>query len=575
MDGGQATDSLAPGTVLDGRYRIEGEIARGGMGIIYRATHLTLDLPRAVKLITPQFARDHRYLERFRIEATAAARIEHPNVVAVHDFGEVDGAPYLVMQYVEGVDLERLVARDGPLEPRRALGLLAQVADGLAAAHAMGVVHRDVKPGNILVVGDPGPERALLTDFGLAKQLTAGPAAGQSELFGGTLEYAAPEQLAGNAVDPRTDVFSLACVLLFMVTGRTRGIGHLWGRSEATPIPPEVEQVIARARSGDPASRYATPQEFTRAVFAASKRTSPTPRAPSRDVAPAATTAGETRLRPRPVRPAPPAPAPGPAGPAGRARARARPVGAPARVVDRARRRAAARARRHRRRARRERPLGSAPHAGADAGTDARADRDPVDGRDAVAGADRDPDRRALRDAGAGDGPGARRRGRGAAPLAAARVRPLRGRLRPLRARAPALRQGPRPLDRGHAPGRPVRRRGRRRAGDPLARRGDRARRAPADPRAAQRLPRLGGHVRAAQDLGRVADLEGGPDQPQVLSRAWVARGLALAVAGFAGGFLAFTALDAGPPAPPRAATPAPSSPPPPAAAPAPRAAAS
>jgi serine/threonine-protein kinase len=306
MNGGQATDSLAPGTVLDGRYRIEREIARGGMGIIYRATHITLDLPRAVKLITPQFARDRRYLERFRIEATAAARIDHPNVVAVHDFGEVDGAPYLVMQYVEGVDLERLVAREGRLAPRRALALLAQISDGLDAAHAMGVVHRDVKPGNILVVGAPGSERALLTDFGLAKQLGDGPG-GQSELFGGTLEYAAPEQLGGKEVDPRTDVYSLGCVLLFMVTGRTPGIGHLWGQSEDTPIPPEVEEVIARARSGDPESRYASPREFTRAVFAAAKRTSPTAR-PPREAAPATdfTPAGETRLRPRPVRPTPP-----------------------------------------------------------------------------------------------------------------------------------------------------------------------------------------------------------------------------------------------------------------------------
>ena len=320
MDGGQATDSLAPGTVLDGRYRIEEEIARGGMGIIYRATHITLDLPRAVKLITPQFARDRRYLERFRIEATAAARIDHPNVVAVHDFGEVDGTPYLVMQYVEGVDLERLVAREGRLAPRRALALLAQISDGLDAAHAMGVVHRDVKPGNILVVGEPGQERALLTDFGLAKQLTATPT-GQSELFGGTLEYAAPEQLGGKAVDPRTDVYSLACVLLFMVTGTTPGIGHLWGGSEATPIPPEVEAVIARARSGNPEDRYTSAQEFTRAVFAAAKRTSPTARAAvgpateaTRELAPEAgpvtptrRTAGETRLRPRPVRRTPPA----------------------------------------------------------------------------------------------------------------------------------------------------------------------------------------------------------------------------------------------------------------------------
>jgi serine/threonine protein kinase len=311
MDGGQATDPLAPGTVLDGRYRIEEEIARGGMGIIYRATHVTLDLPRAVKLITPQFARDRRYLERFRIEATAAARVDHPNVVAVHDFGEVEGSPYLVMQYVEGVDLERLVAREGPLAPRRALALLAQIADGLDAAHAMGVVHRDVKPGNILVVGEPGSERALLTDFGLAKQLTEGPG-GQSELFGGTLEYAAPEQLAGKAVDPRTDVYSLACVLLFMVTGKTPGIGHLWGHSEDAPIPPEVEEVIARARSGDPEARYGSAHEFARAVFAAAKRTSPTVRkaAPAteetRELARTRATAGETRLRARPVRPSPP-----------------------------------------------------------------------------------------------------------------------------------------------------------------------------------------------------------------------------------------------------------------------------
>ncbi len=319
MDGGQATDPLAPGTVLDGRYRIEEEIARGGMGIIYRATHVTLDLPRAVKLITPQFARDRRYLERFRIEATAAARVDHPNVVAVHDFGEVEGSPYLVMQYVEGVDLERLVAREGPLAPRRALALLAQIADGLDAAHAMGVVHRDVKPGNILVVGEPGAERALLTDFGLAKELEEVPGvpsgnpsvrrrvpSRQSELFGGTLEYAAPEQLAGKAVDPRTDVYSLACVLLFMVTGKTPGIGHLWGHSEDSPIPPEVEEVIARARSGDPEARYASAREFARAVFAAAKRTSPTVRTPRTTEVTAPRSTGETRLRARPVRPAPP-----------------------------------------------------------------------------------------------------------------------------------------------------------------------------------------------------------------------------------------------------------------------------
>ena len=249
-------DSLAPGTVLDGRYRIEAEIARGGMGVIYRARHLTLDLPRAVKLITPHFARDGRYLERFRTEATAAARIEHPNVVTVHDFGEVEGLPYLVMQYVEGDNLQRVVDREGALDPERALRVTAQIADALDAAHALGVVHRDVKPSNILVVG----ERALLTDFGLAQ---APGIAG--ELIGGTLEYAAPEQLEDRPVDARADVYSLAGVAQQMLTGRTPGRGALAEEGLA----PAVEDVIARARSRDPGQRYASAGEFARALRSA------------------------------------------------------------------------------------------------------------------------------------------------------------------------------------------------------------------------------------------------------------------------------------------------------------------
>ncbi|HVE86752.1 MAG TPA: protein kinase, partial [Myxococcales bacterium] len=244
------------------------------MGIIYRATHITLDLPRAVKLITPQFARDRRYLERFRIEATAAARIEHPNVVAVHDFGEVDGSPYLVMQYVEGVDLERLVAREGPLAPRRALALLAQIADGLDAAHAMGVVHRDVKPGNILVVG----ERALLTDVGLAKQLTATPG-GHSELFGGTLEYAAPEQMErGVLAGPSADWYALGCLLHHALAGQAPFSGapdRLLELKRAGPpplsparfpaMPPELESLRAQMLRPDP-SRRPRGEEVLRAL---------------------------------------------------------------------------------------------------------------------------------------------------------------------------------------------------------------------------------------------------------------------------------------------------------------------
>jgi Protein kinase domain len=303
MTGSPSVDSLAPGTVLDERYRIEEEIGRGGMGVVYRATHLSLGLPRAVKLITPQSARDPRYLERFRTEATAAARIDHPNVVAVHDFGEVDGQPYLVMEYVDGVDLQRLLEREGALEPERAVGLLRQIGDALDAAHAIGVVHRDVKPGNILVVGAGADERALLTDFGLAKQLTAAPAAA-SELLGGTLAYASPEQLEGKPVDARSDVYSLGCVLYHVLTGRSPGVGQL--SDDLTPVgasgsPPAFDAVIARARERDPERRFASAGELARAATEA-----------TRHPAPPAAERPETETRMWARRPEPDAPPPAP-----------------------------------------------------------------------------------------------------------------------------------------------------------------------------------------------------------------------------------------------------------------------
>jgi len=271
----QLSDCLAAGLVLDGRYRIEEEIARGGMGVVYRATHVRLDCARAVKLITPRYAQDREYLERFHREATAAAGIEHPHVVAVHDCGEVEGRPYLVMQYVEGVDLQRLIDRDGALERERALRLLCQIADALDAAHALGVVHRDVKPSNILVVRRGSAEQALLTDFGLAEQLTQRSRAA-SGLWGGTLEYASPEQVEGGAVDARSDVYSLGCVLHHVMTATPPGAAQLYSAlapigGNGSHLADELNAVVARARERDPERRYASAGELARAALAAAR----------------------------------------------------------------------------------------------------------------------------------------------------------------------------------------------------------------------------------------------------------------------------------------------------------------
>ncbi len=528
--GGPAVDALNPGTVLDGRYRIEEEIARGGMGVIYRAIHVTLDLPRAVKLITPQFARDHRYLERFQVEATAAARIEHPNVVTVHDFGEVDGAPYLVMQYVEGVDLERLVEREGPLMPQRALALLAQIADGLDAAHAMGVVHRDVKPSNILVVGD----RALLTDFGLAKQLSAAPR-GHSELIGGTLEYAAPEQMEGKDVDARTDVYSLGSVFLYMLTGRTPGIGHLWGDQPAgdIPLPPAIEAVIARARSRDPQERYGSAGETARAAIEEARRLARATTRPATAPGPRTAASEEDRTVPMPAKrddePLAPAEPPTAHLAASETRLRPRPVRTPRHTIE---------DEPEPTRWDRWRPwvigivallllavagVGGAMLAGGGDKPKPTPDRHPVTHAvtdpDAEPGADRDAHGGPDRDADAGaDGRGRRPRGAAGDPAALAddRERQLRRRVRPLRAES-AERRRARALDPGAAARRADRLRPRGRPADHLGHHRDRPRRAAADQRDRQRLPPVVGHLRAAEDRRSVADLEGGPEEPQVL----------------------------------------------------------
>ncbi|HEU4736447.1 MAG TPA: protein kinase [Solirubrobacterales bacterium] len=236
------------GSTLAG-YRIDSLIARGGMGVVYRATQLALDRPVALKVIVGELAGDEKFRRRFLSESRLAARLEHPNVVPVYDAREDDGELIVAMRLIEGGDLRKLIDREGPLEPGRAIHLLGQVAAALDAAHAAGIVHRDVKPHNILVEG----ERAYLSDFGLAKAYAeTGSGTGASVV--GTVEYMAPEQWRGERVGPEADIYALGCVLYEALTGIVP-----YARKEADTepeVPEGIDAVIERAVSKDPSDRY-------------------------------------------------------------------------------------------------------------------------------------------------------------------------------------------------------------------------------------------------------------------------------------------------------------------------------
>ena len=242
-------------------YRIEERIARGGMGVVYRATHLGLDRPVALKVIARELVDRPGFRERFLRESSLAARLDHPAVVPVYDSREVDGELIVAMRLIKGGDLRRLIDREGPLPPHRAINLLAQVADALDAAHAAGIVHRDVKPHNVLVEGD----RAYLSDLGLAKALDESATSSASVV--GTAQYMSPEQWQGNAIGPAADVYSLGCVLYEALTAIPP-----FHRAEAD-APPEmpqgVEVAIRRAVATEPGERYASAGALIAAARAA------------------------------------------------------------------------------------------------------------------------------------------------------------------------------------------------------------------------------------------------------------------------------------------------------------------
>lgn len=257
---------LAPGSTFAG-YEVESVVGAGGIGILYRARQVRLDRPVALKLVEPDVARDPVIRERLRREARMVAALDHPNVVPLYAAGEEGGTVYIVTRWVEGTELGTLIRRHGTLEPGRAARTAAQIAAALEMAHEKGLVHRDVKPSNVILTSE---DHVYLTDFGLAKR--AGTAAGLTgvDQMLGTVDYVAPEQIEGSEPDARGDVYSLGCLLFEMLTGEPPfagqggGMAKMWAqvnaevpsvRERRPDVPPALEDLVRRAMAKAPETR--------------------------------------------------------------------------------------------------------------------------------------------------------------------------------------------------------------------------------------------------------------------------------------------------------------------------------
>ncbi len=265
---------LGPGEEIGG-YRIEALAGRGGMGLVYRARQRRPDRTVAIKVIAPELASDPAFRARFEQESATAAEIEHPNVIPVYEVGEDDGLLFISMRFVQGVDLGRLLAQSGRLDPERAAHLVSQTADALDAAHAQGLVHRDVKPGNILVASG---DHVYLTDFGLTKRTTDSRGMTQTGMFVGTVDYIAPEQVEGRRVDARADVYALGCVTYELLSGnvpfpRDSDIAKIFAHVSDPPprltgVPEPLADAVEKAMAKRPEDRYVSAGDFGRAVSA-------------------------------------------------------------------------------------------------------------------------------------------------------------------------------------------------------------------------------------------------------------------------------------------------------------------
>src|SRR6478735_2434812 len=324
MEPGERSVDLSAGDEFAG-YRIERSLGRGGMGVLHLAIEPGLERRVALKLIAPEAAADEVFARRFAEESRIAASIEHPNVVPIYAAGEESGVPFIAMRYVSGADLAKRLNREGRLDPATAVELIAQIGNGLDAIHAAGLVHRDVKPANVLLSDGEGVGHAYITDFGVARNVATESGLTQTGRFVGTLDYVAPEQISGGEIDARVDVYALGCLLFKLLTGEVpfpkdgdaaRLFAHL---NDPPPAPslyvPEVsmalDDVVIRAMSKSPDDRYPSAGDLGRAAQAALRGEQPA--APERTVATGAAAtrsaetisakAGETRASGPPTEP--------------------------------------------------------------------------------------------------------------------------------------------------------------------------------------------------------------------------------------------------------------------------------
>jgi serine/threonine protein kinase/Tol biopolymer transport system component len=269
---------ILAGSVFAG-YRLVRLLGRGGMGAVWEATDERLERRVALKFLSPELAQDARFRRRFLAESRLAASLDHPNIVPVYEAGEADGELFIAMRFIDGPTLEQVIASEGGLQPSRAIRLLSGVADALDVAHDLGLVHRDVKPGNIMVARTPAGEHAYLSDFGLSKRLGSDESLTRTGQVVGSVGYIAPEQIEGRPIDGRADVYSLACVLYAALAGRPpfereSDLAVLWAHVQGEPprlgaVRPELsvlDPVLARGLAKEPDERQATAGQLMREV---------------------------------------------------------------------------------------------------------------------------------------------------------------------------------------------------------------------------------------------------------------------------------------------------------------------
>jgi serine/threonine protein kinase len=280
-----AIGDFPPGSRIAG-YQIEKLLGRGGMAVVYRAADVRLGRQVALKVLTRELTADSAFRQRFIRESRAGAAVDHPNIIPVFEAGEADGVLFIAMRYVAGGDVRALIDRVGPLSPARAATIVTQLASALDTAHARGLVHRDVKPANMLlgtVASGGAPDHVYLSDFGLSKLSVAAVSLTSTGQFLGTLDYMSPEQVEGRPIDGRTDLYALGCATFEMLTGqppfqRDQDLAVMWAQVSAPPpsasqlrpgLPAGVDAVLAKALAKAPENRHSSCMEFAVALRAA------------------------------------------------------------------------------------------------------------------------------------------------------------------------------------------------------------------------------------------------------------------------------------------------------------------